>query len=141
MATSKVPRALVIGGSLGGLFAATALRAIGWDVQVFERSGKDLDSRGGGIVLQPDILAAFNFAGIRQAQAEALGVPSGDRIYLDSNGSVIHRHFMPQTQTSWNMLYVAMSRALPEQLVKRGRNSLDSSKLARVCGRISRAVA
>lgn len=46
------PRALIIGGSLGGLFPATTLRAIGWDVQVFERSPRELSSRGGGAVLQ-----------------------------------------------------------------------------------------
>ena len=35
---SGQPRALVIGGSVGGLFAAHMLRSIGWDVVVFERS-------------------------------------------------------------------------------------------------------
>jgi 2-polyprenyl-6-methoxyphenol hydroxylase-like FAD-dependent oxidoreductase len=33
---SGQPRALVIGGSVGGLFAAHMLRSIGWDVVVFE---------------------------------------------------------------------------------------------------------
>ena len=32
------PRALVIGGSVGGLFAANLLRTTGWDVTVFERA-------------------------------------------------------------------------------------------------------
>jgi 2-polyprenyl-6-methoxyphenol hydroxylase-like FAD-dependent oxidoreductase len=45
MTTSDAPRALIIGGSLGGLFAATTLRAIGWQVDIFERSPHDLDSR------------------------------------------------------------------------------------------------
>ena len=31
------PRALIIGGSVGGLFAANMLRSVGWDAQVFER--------------------------------------------------------------------------------------------------------
>ena len=47
----STPRALVIGGSVGGLFTATALRAAGWRVSVFEQSPSELDSRGGGIVL------------------------------------------------------------------------------------------
>jgi len=33
------PRALVIGGSLGGLFAANLLQRRGWDVRVYEQSG------------------------------------------------------------------------------------------------------
>jgi 2-polyprenyl-6-methoxyphenol hydroxylase-like FAD-dependent oxidoreductase len=44
------PRAIVIGGSLGGLFAATMLREVcGWEVDVFERVETDLASRGVGI--------------------------------------------------------------------------------------------
>jgi len=39
------------------------LRSIGWDVNIYERSDHDLDSRGGGIVLQPDV-EAFQRAGI-----------------------------------------------------------------------------
>ena len=42
-------RALVIGGSIGGLFAANALRRIGWEVTVFERAGEGLSGRGAGI--------------------------------------------------------------------------------------------
>jgi 2-polyprenyl-6-methoxyphenol hydroxylase-like FAD-dependent oxidoreductase len=41
------PRALIIGGSLGGLFTALCLRTVGWRVDVFERSAHALDSRGG----------------------------------------------------------------------------------------------
>src|ERR1700680_2051648 len=48
---SAAKQAVVIGGSLGGLFAGLLLRSIGWDVDIYERSPHDLDSRGGGIVL------------------------------------------------------------------------------------------
>lgn len=113
MNCTNKPRALVIGGSLGGLFAATTLRAIGWEVDVFERSPHEIDSRGGGVVLQPDVLAAFRAAGI--PHNGSLGVRSGDRIYLNRDGKVIRRHFSPQTQTSWNMLYGAMKRGLPAE--------------------------
>jgi 2-polyprenyl-6-methoxyphenol hydroxylase-like FAD-dependent oxidoreductase len=112
------PRALIIGGSLGGLLAANTLRTIGWRVDVFERSPRALDSRGGGIVLQPDVLHAFHFAGIRPAGA--LGVASGDRIYLDRAGDVVRRDHQPQTQTSWNMLHGTMRRALPDDCIHPG---------------------
>ena len=55
----------MIGGSLGGLFAGLLLRSIGWDVDIYERSPHDLDSRGGGIVLQPEVLEAFRRAGVQ----------------------------------------------------------------------------
>lgn len=118
MNTATQPRAIIIGGSLGGLFAATTLRAIGWQVDVFERSPHDLDSRGGGVVLQPDVLNAFRFAGINNSHA--LGVKSGDRIYLDRDDRVVQRQYTPQTQSSWNMLYGALKRALPTSLVHAG---------------------
>ena len=118
MTRSSSPHAIVVGGSLGGLLAATTLRAAGWSVDVFERSPSALDSRGGGIVLQPDVLAAFRFAGV--AQGEVLGVRSADRMYLDASDRVVHRTYMPQVQTSWNMLHSAMHAALPPGTVHAG---------------------
>jgi 2-polyprenyl-6-methoxyphenol hydroxylase-like FAD-dependent oxidoreductase len=115
MVTQDRTCALIIGGSLGGLFAATTLRAIGWDVQVFERSPNELYSRGGGVVLQPDVLAAFQYAGLRYTRP--LGIPSEDRIFIDDQDKVAHRTYMPQTQTSWNMLYGVLKRGLPKDLV------------------------
>ena len=47
------PRALVIGGSIGGLFAAQFLRQAGWDVAIFERSAGDLADRGAGLNTWP----------------------------------------------------------------------------------------
>src|SRR5262245_12066142 len=47
------PRALIIGGSVGGLFAAHLLDSIDWDVDVFERVDDDLASRGAGIGTHP----------------------------------------------------------------------------------------
>jgi 2-polyprenyl-6-methoxyphenol hydroxylase-like FAD-dependent oxidoreductase len=118
MTGKLAPRALIIGGSLGGLFTAVSLRAIGWRVDVFERSPHALDSRGGGLVLQPDVLGVFHFAGL--ARNTPLAVPSGDRIYLDSQGNVVQRGYQPQTQTSWNMLYTTMRASLPEECVHSG---------------------
>lgn len=115
---SARPKALIIGGSLGGLLTANTLRAIGWDVEVFERSKRELDSRGGGLVLQPDVRQALNFAGIDPPQE--FGVESDDRIILDAEDHVIQRQHMPQTQTSWNTLYGILKRALPSGLVHAG---------------------
>lgn len=32
------PKAIIVGGSLGGLFAACMLERHGWDVEIFERT-------------------------------------------------------------------------------------------------------
>ena len=49
-------RALVIGGSLGGLLAAHLLRHVGWDVTVFERNTEDLTGRGAGLSTHPQLI-------------------------------------------------------------------------------------
>lgn len=123
MKSSDVPKALVIGGSLGGLFAATALRAIGWHVDIFERSPAAMDSRGGGIVLQADVLQHFRYAGIKPANA--LGVRSHDRLYLNRAGTVVHKEPMPQTQTSWNTLYNSLFSVFPAEHYHRGKTLVD----------------
>ena len=42
-------RALIAGGSLGGLLAANMLHRAGWDVLVLERANNTLSGRGAGI--------------------------------------------------------------------------------------------
>ena len=123
MADLKPRRAIVIGGSLGGLFTAASLRAIGWTVDVYERSVSELDSRGGGLVMQPDLLEAFRFAGI--PHAPQLGVPSRDRQFLDASGAVLFRQHMPQAQTAWSVLYNTLRAGTPDGIVHPGVALLD----------------
>ena len=61
-------RALVIGGSVGGLFAAHMLRNIGWEVVVFERSGDDLVRRGAGIGANDVLFAVMRRIGVPLAK-------------------------------------------------------------------------
>lgn len=111
-------RALVIGGSLGGLFAGVLLRSAGWEVDVYERSPHDLDSRGGGIVLQPQVLAAFHRAGIRYDTS--IGVEAKERVFLDARGGIAQRVPMRQMLTSWTSLYAAMRRHFPAEHYHKG---------------------
>ncbi|SDP06314.1 2-polyprenyl-6-methoxyphenol hydroxylase [Ralstonia sp. 25mfcol4.1] len=117
MSTPPRPRAIVIGGSLGGLFSAVCLRAAGWNVVVFERSPQELDSRGGGLVLQPGVIDALDFAGIDPGAD--FGVPSRDRVFVDRNGAE-RRAYMPQTQIAWNGLYLRMRRAVGPATLRAG---------------------
>lgn len=105
-------RAIVIGGSLGGLFTGIMLRSIGWDVDIYERSDHNLDSRGGGVVLQSDVVAAFERAGI---STQSLGVVAHERYYLNSDGSITQSMPMRQVLTSWNLLYGSMRRYFPSE--------------------------
>jgi 2-polyprenyl-6-methoxyphenol hydroxylase-like FAD-dependent oxidoreductase len=113
MPLSKQRRALIIGGSLGGLFNAIMLRTLGWHVEVFERTPHPLDSRGGGIVLQPEVVRLLELAGLLNGLT--LGVDAKERLYLDRTGAIIHRIGMRQTLTSWPMLYNTMRRSIPAE--------------------------
>ena len=104
---SNKRRALIIGGSLGGLFAGNLLHQIGWDVEIFERSAHDLDSRGGGIVLQPEVVEVFRRAGV-DIRTIDLGVRSQYRTVFRPDGSIESKHFAPQTQTSWSLIYTTL---------------------------------
>lgn len=111
--------AIVIGGSLGGLFTGTLLRSIGWDVDIYERSPSSLASRGGGIVLQPEILQAFNRAEV--AYELPFGVTAYRRFFLESDGSIAEQMLTRQTQTSWNLIYSALIRHFPPEHYHQGK--------------------
>ncbi|MEO1799087.1 MAG: FAD binding domain-containing protein [Cyanobacteria bacterium J06629_2] len=111
--------AIVIGGSLGGLFTGTLLRSIGWDVDIYERSPSSLASRGGGIVLQPEILQAFNRAEV--AYELPFGVKAYRRFFLESDGSIAEQMLTRQTQTSWNLIYSALIRHFPPEHYHQGK--------------------
>jgi 2,6-dihydroxypyridine 3-monooxygenase len=81
-------RAVVIGGSLGGLTAALLLREQGWDVDVLERSPNPLEGRGTGIVVHPTTIRYLvERAGKRIGD---IGLPARTIQYLDTDGSVAH---------------------------------------------------
>lgn len=115
-------QAIVIGGSLGGLFTGIMLRSIGWDVDIYERSDQALDSRGGGVVLQPDVVEAFQRAGISD---RALGVMARVRYYLNPDGSIAQPMPMRQMLTSWNLLYGSMRRHFPTEHYHTGKHLID----------------
>src|SRR5438093_13618831 len=94
-------RALIIGGSMSGLFTAAFLRQIGWDVDVYERSSVELVGRGAGITTHPELLEALEHSG---ASLRDLGVEVDKRITLDRQGKVIAEKRLPQILTSWDRL-------------------------------------
>jgi 2,6-dihydroxypyridine 3-monooxygenase len=80
-------RAIVIGGSLGGLTAALVLRDQGWDVDVLERSPNPLEGRGTGIVVHPTTVRYL----VERAgkSISDIGLPAHRLQYLDSDGSIV----------------------------------------------------
>jgi len=94
-------RAVIIGGSMSGLFTAAFLRRIGWDVDVFERSPVELVGRGAGITTHPELLEALEKSG---AGTRDLGIEVAKRITIDRQGRVIGERPLRQILTSWDRL-------------------------------------
>ena len=94
-------RAVIIGGSMSGLFSAAFLRQIGWDVDVYERSGVELVGRGAGITGHPELFDALEASG---AGTKDLGVEVPKRIAIDRDGRVTDERPLRQILTSWDRL-------------------------------------
>ncbi len=106
-------RALVVGGSLGGLFAANLLLRAGWDVHVYERVGEELAGRGAGIVTHPELFAALARSGV--ATDEVVGVPVPGRFTLNSRGGMVGEYPLEQVFTSWGRLYHLLKSVFPPE--------------------------
>jgi 2-polyprenyl-6-methoxyphenol hydroxylase-like FAD-dependent oxidoreductase len=113
-------RALVIGGSMAGLFAALYLRCSGWRVDVCERSPVALTGRGAGIMTHPEIRQALEFLGLETGRD--FGVPVAGRIVLDRAGNELGRNEHVQIATSWNRLFEMLGAALGAQSYHLGRD-------------------
>ena len=105
--------ALIIGGSLGGLFAAHLLRAAGWRVDVFERSAEDLAGRGAGLGTHDALLRVLRRLGIDDGSA--LGVGTRYYVWFDADGEVASKLERPRIMTAWARLYRPLRDALPAQ--------------------------
>jgi 2-polyprenyl-6-methoxyphenol hydroxylase-like FAD-dependent oxidoreductase len=94
-------RAVIIGGSMSGLFSASFLRQIGWEVDVYERSKSALIGRGAGITGHPELLEALEASG---AGTEKLGIEVPKRIAIDREGRITDERPLRQILTSWDRL-------------------------------------
>src|SRR5215831_17248422 len=94
-------RAVIIGGSISGLFAAAFLRQQGWDADVYERSAVELVGRGAGITTHPELLEALQASG---AGTRDLGVEVPKRMAIDRDGSIVDERPLRQILTSWDRL-------------------------------------
>jgi 2-polyprenyl-6-methoxyphenol hydroxylase-like FAD-dependent oxidoreductase len=87
MNVSAKPKAIIVGGSLGGLFAANLLVRNGWAVDVFERVPEELAGRGAGIVTHPELFEALTAAGVQIDNS--IGVKVQSRVTFDQGGRAV----------------------------------------------------
>lgn len=119
--TAPPRRAIVIGGSMSGLFAAHLLLRQGWDVEVHERISAELAGRGAGIVTHDELFEVLRLCGI-DSETARIGVAVRGRRVFAADGSIMGEHPLPQVLTSWGRLYSLLREALPQARYHHGRN-------------------
>lgn len=82
-------RALIVGGGVGGLSAAIALRSRGWEIDLFEKS-EQLREAGAGLLLLPNGTRALGHLGVQSA-VQAVSVPIGTSDFRDWRGRALQR--------------------------------------------------
>ena len=101
----------VAGGSIGGLCAGLALQRIaGAEVDIYERHVGEVETRGAGIVVQPELTQLLRLV-------EAAELPTtGCRVrrYLEPDGGEGSEQVMPQRFTSWEAIFQTLRGAFPD---------------------------
>ena len=115
-----MPRALVIGGSLGGLLAAHLLRSAGWDVVVCERNAEDLTGRGAGLSTHAPLVDVLRRIGIDFD--ESMGIKVDHVICLDRTGHCYFETRTARTMSSWGRLYRSLRDPLPDACYRLGKS-------------------
>ena len=112
-------KAIIVGGSVGGLFIGVLLQRAGWDVEIFERSSSGLAGKGAGLVPQHEIAAI-----LREIDREDLlrtAVVANERIFLDRDGEIQGLLRTPQAQMSWDLLFQTWCDHIPSRHYHLGR--------------------
>src|SRR5260370_18201332 len=95
-----------------------ALGVLGWEVQIYERSPTPLRGRGGGLVVQYEMLDWMASHDI--ATLATLSLPGVERQFLDRDGRVIQRFPDSTPFTSWDAVFQQLREAFPEACYHHG---------------------
>jgi 2,6-dihydroxypyridine 3-monooxygenase len=103
---SRWPRVAVVGGSLGGLTAALVLRDLGCQVDVFERSTAELESRGAGIVVLDETVRYIRER--TDLELDQLTTVTGLLRYFGRDGAVVFEEPRRYRYSAWQTIYRAL---------------------------------
>jgi salicylate hydroxylase len=108
---TRQPRIAIIGGGIGGLTAAVALRQRGIDAEVFEQSAK-IAEIGAGVALTPNAVKTYRALGL-ESEITAIGYEADYQVVRTWNtGNVISRVPRKGAYTrEFGAAYLTMHRA------------------------------
>lgn len=123
-------RIAIIGGGIGGLVAANALRQRGQDVTVFEQAPA-LGEVGAGIFVYPNALRQLERMGFKDALAKVGAKVGPGSHYNRKDGSVVGS-ILTTDSSGWNGMYGmhradildALANALPPEIIRTGHRCI-----------------
>lgn len=137
--TLNRPRCAIVGGGIGGMSVAVALRNQGFEVVVFEQAA-ELGEIGAGVLLTPNGVRALNHLGLGQAVAESGGRVGAGSHYYRMDGTAI-APIVTTDSTGWNGMF-GMHRAdllsilastLPADAVRAGHKCIGFEQDTSTC--------
>ena len=90
----KKKRAIIIGGSIGGLFAGNILCKNGWEVDILEKSKVNLASRGTGIARHTELEKILTDLGL--PPDKSVGITVRGRTAFSRKGEIIAEYALKQ---------------------------------------------
>eukprot|EP00002_Diphylleia_rotans_P009152 TRINITY_DN1916_c0_g1_i4.p1 TRINITY_DN1916_c0_g1~~TRINITY_DN1916_c0_g1_i4.p1 ORF type:complete len:246 (+),score=50.05 TRINITY_DN1916_c0_g1_i4:63-800(+) len=115
MSVSAAPRAIIIGGGIGGLTAALALSKAGVRVSVYERA-KDHAMKGMGVGLWSGALKALDRLGVG-AKVRRFGYASTRGLISNEKGDIIQNVSLPEISRGRVPEIVCIERGLLQSLL------------------------
>jgi 2-polyprenyl-6-methoxyphenol hydroxylase-like FAD-dependent oxidoreductase len=104
-------KAVIAGGSVGGLLVGLMLLRQGWAVDIFERVTGGLESRGAGIAGHTELTAILKSIGVSGERPP--GIDVSGRVAFDRHGNQLASFDYPQYLTSWSSLFNLLHAAFP----------------------------
>jgi 2-polyprenyl-6-methoxyphenol hydroxylase-like FAD-dependent oxidoreductase len=115
-------RALVIGGSVGGLLAHALLRRAGWNATIYERTAGDLAGRGAGLGISQDLVDILRSLGARFEPSA--GSAHDAYVWMDRDERIVFAHRRPTVGSTWPRVYQPLRELVPPQQYRQGANLL-----------------
>lgn len=116
------PRALVIGGSVGGLLAYVMLRRQGWRATIFERTMGDLAGRGAGLGISQELVEILSRVGARFDPSA--GAAHDSYVWMERDGRTVFTHPRPTVGSAWARVYQPLRALVPPKDYRQGANLL-----------------
>src|SRR5258705_657082 len=123
MPVPRQRKAVVAGGSVGGLFIGNMLLQQGWGVEICERAASGLESRGAGIAGHAELTAILKTIGVSSDRPP--GIDVSGRVAFDRHGNQLATFDYPQYLTSWSSLFNLLYSRFPPQRYHLGVELLD----------------